>query len=443
MTNLRSGLAALALVALVLPGAGNARANAPTATHSSGEVSYVMKRGDTLFVLWRQFFAGPKALNRVRSMNRITNVRRIPTGKVLHIPRTLLLDQKSLARLESLRGQVTISVNGATRPAREGETLSEGAEVETGRNAFVTLRLADGSTLAVPSLSVLGLTWLREVNLTGALEREVNVRAGRMRARVTPMTNPDSSFRVVTPVAVSAVRGTEFRVAYRAGQSFSAVEVDNGKVEFIGADTRVLISAGFGAVNLNGQQSGALRLLAPPKLDEPDKVQSEEQLHFSLIALAGAESYHVQIARDAGFVENVAEETSQGTEFTMQSLPADSYFVKVSAYDEQGLEGMADTYTFERRRNIISGTIEVGSDKRQLRFRWDNTSDGLASYRFQLVRKSEPSLTVVDETGLNEKFLSVSNVSPGDYAWRVGSQLIANGKVIMTWTEPQTFHVTK
>ncbi|MBL0115683.1 MAG: FecR domain-containing protein [Sphingomonadales bacterium] len=328
-------------------------------------------------------------------------------------------------------------------PSARGETLGEGAEVETGRNAFVTLRLADGSALAVPSLSVLGLTWLREVNLTGALEREVNVRVGRMRARVTPMTNPDSSFRVVTPVAVSAVRGTEFRVAYRAGQSFSAVEVDNGKVEFIGAGTRVLISAGFGAVNLNGQQSGALRLLAPPKLDEPDKVQSEEQLHFSLIALAGAESYHVQIARDAGFVENVAEETSQGTEFTMQSLPADSYFVKVSAYDEQALEGMADTYTFERRRNIISGKIEAGSDKRQLRFRWDNTSDGLASYRFQLVRKSEPSLTVVDETGLNEKFLSVSNVSPGDYAWRVGSQLIANGKVIMTWTEPQTFHVTK
>jgi hypothetical protein len=117
--------------------------------------------------------------------------------------------------------------------------------------------------------------------------------------------------------------------------------------------------------------------------------------------------------------------------------------VKVSAYDEQGLEGMADTYTFERRRNIISGKLEAGSDKRQLRFRWDNTSDGQASYRFQLVRKSEPSLTVVDETGLTEKFLSVSNVPPGDYVWRVGSQLIANGKVIMTWTEPQTFHVTK
>ena len=158
MTHLRSGLTALALIALVQSGVGSARANASTVSHSSGEVSYVMKRGDTLFVLWRQFFAGPKALNRVRSMNRITNVRRIPTGKVLHIPRTLLRDQKSLARLESLRGQVTISVNGATRPAREGETLGEGAEVETGRNAFVTLRLADGSALAVPSLSVLGLT---------------------------------------------------------------------------------------------------------------------------------------------------------------------------------------------------------------------------------------------------------------------------------------------
>jgi len=434
-------LAAIALSAPVV-----ARADEKAADGRSGQVDYAFKRGDTLFNLWRVYLFGPTAAAQVAQINHIKDARRIPIGMVLHIPRAVLRDELSTAKVETYSGPVTISIGNQTSPARVGDTFGEGAVIDTGRNAFVALRLADGSAVALPSQSSLRINWLRKVKLNGALEREIGLDAGRLRTKVIPMTNPGSSFRVVTPIAVSAVRGTEFRVAYEPTGAFSATQVDEGKVKFAdnSGKAELELLPGFGAANADGHPTGVVKLLTPPKLDLPDKVQSEEELHFAIKPLADAMRYHVQIAKDAGFLEEIAEASGPETNFILPTQPADSYFVRASAYDRYGLEGAAETYTFERRRNLVKGAVDAAPPGvRRLRFRWDGTVDGTPQYRFQLVRTGAGEAPVVDEVGLSANVLSVSSLPPGDYSWRVCSLLIVKGKAIATWSPAQSIHVGK
>ena len=435
----------LFLATIALLGPANARADTTPAV-TPAPVAYVVKRGETLFQLWRGYFAGPTAVQQIARLNHITNMRQISTGKVLYIPRALLRDELSIGKVETFSGPVTLHIGTQTSAAKVGDTFAEGAEIETGRNAFVALRLADGSVLALPSQSSLRITRLRKVKLNGALEREITLGAGRVRTKVTPMTNPDSNFRVVTPIAVSAVRGTEFRVDYESTGAFSATQVDEGKVKFADhTDTGGLeLPPGFGAANAAGHPTGVIKLLAPPKLDQPDKVQSEAELHFAIKPFAEATRYHLQIAKDAGFLEEITEVSGAEPNFTLPSLPGDSYFVRVSAYDRFGLEGSPETYTFERRRNLVKGAVDASPPGvRRLRFRWDGAVDGTPQYRFQLAKTGAADAPLVDEAGLSANVLSVSNLPPGDYSWRVCSMLIVKGKVVATWTPAQSIHVGK
>jgi hypothetical protein len=433
-----------ATLALLVPGANLAAA--PTVELATKQVRYTVKRGDTLFSLWTNYFTGPAAVRQVQRLNGIADPRRIPVGTVLTIPRNLLRDETTQAKIEAFSGPVTIRRGGVSHTAQLNEILREGDEIDCGRNAFATLRLADNSALAIPSQSTLQLSRLRKVKLTGALERDISVKAGRVRAKAAPMTNPDSSFRVITPVAVSAVRGTEFRVGFDESEAFSASQVDEGKVAFAGSpgSSELDLPAGFGAADAKGKPTGVVKLIAAPKLAAPDKVQSDERLNFALVPLTGATRYHLQIAKDAGFLEAITEDNQVQPVFDLPSIPSESYFVRVSAFDQYGLEGTADTYSFERRLNLVKAGVDGGAPgERKLRFKWDGTVDGTPQYRFQLIRKGQPDVPVVDAAGLSENLLSISNLPPGDYQWRVCSILLVKGKVVTTWTAPQSLHVSK
>jgi hypothetical protein len=434
----------IALLAAIAPSV--ASAGLPPAGLATKVVTYTVKRGDTLFDLSHAYFTGLSAVRQVQKINRIEDPRRIPIGTVLRIPRGLLRDETSQARIESFSGPVLIRRGGQSHAVGLNERLMEGDEIDCGRNAFATLRLADNSALAIPSQSTMQLSRLRKVKLTGALERDIAVKVGRLRAKVTPMTHPDSSFRVVTPVSVSAVRGTEFRVGFDSAEEFSASQVDDGNVGFSvrAGKNEVLLPPGFGAAAIKGRTTGPMKLLDAPKLAEPEKIQSGDQLHFALEPLPGATRYHLQIARDAGFLETIAEDNQIAPFFDLPSIAADSYFVRVSAFDRHGLEGTAGTYSFERWRNLVLGEVErAPAGEHWLRFKWHATVDGTPQYRFQMIRKGQPDVPVVDEAGLTDNLLSVSSLPAGEYEWRVCSILLVKGKVVTTWTALQSFHVAK
>lgn len=157
------------------------------------------------------------------------------------------------ASLEAAAGSVTVERGGAApRAAKAGDPLADGDAVATGAKSTALVRLADGSRLKLRESSRLVLYLPKE----RAPWTEVLLTAGSAFAKVTKRA-AGAEFRVRTPSAVAAVRGTRFFTAYgreRAGNRDLWVCVDEGAVE-VGTNASkktVLVPAGSGVLIKSG-----------------------------------------------------------------------------------------------------------------------------------------------------------------------------------------------
>lgn len=407
--------------------------------------SYVVRQGDTLYTLAAQYFVGQNDFATVQRINHIANPYRIPVGRTLNIPKHLLRRELTAARVKTFSGPVVVTVAGSKAAIKVGLPIGETSTIETGANAFLTLALADGSIVSIPSQSRVQVQRLRRIVMTGAVERDFAIERGRARAIVTPMPDPDSSFHITTPVAVSAVRGTEYRVGYDPAEQEATTEVIEGKVAFASSDKHrnLLIPAGFGTSSDSAAPNTPIALLGAPVLVQPGRTQHEPELAFALEPMAAAKGYHVTIARDAGFLDVIREEETATPSTQMASLPDGTYFVRVSATDANGLEGLAETYAFERRLNNVRTAMDQKQDRghRYYQFRWDAQGQGIPRFRFQLGTCGEAAAPLVDEVSLDTRSITIRDLPAGTYCWRVMSLLFADGKANGAWSRSERFHI--
>jgi len=420
---------------------GTASAAAPVGTP---EVTvYAVHAGDTLASLARVGLVGRDAVAAVMRINHIPVPRRLRAGESLRIPRALLRDEGSFASVEAFSGPVTLMVGGHALPVHTGVQVGEGAQIQTGRNGFVTLRLRDDSAVSLPSQTSVVIARLRRVLLNGAVEREFRLADGHLHTTVTHMIQPESTFRVVTPLTVSAVRGTGFRVDYAAAAQTGVTEVDEGRVavDVPVGKAPVLVPAGLGLAASAQGLGTPTPLLPAPGLVDPGRVQTGAQLAFRVVPKDGAVAYHAQISRDAGALDVVAETTVPGPDIGFDALATGSWFLRLTAIDAQGIEGSATSFVFDRFRNEVGGSMAQSraGGHRSYQFKWSGVADGAPRYRFRLWRDGHDTPAVVDETGLQSHVLDIRDLPPGDYRWQVTSTLIAGGRVIESPSPVQSF----
>lgn len=131
-----------------------------------------------------------------------------------------------VCEVAALTGEVQVQDAAGTRSLRAGERLEPGAELRTGAQARVRLRFVDGSTLVLADQSQLRIE--RFVQGPGQpREAALLLQLGLIGQQVRPAAG--GSWRVRTPTAVTAVRGTEFSVEV-GGDLATAVHVSSGTV---------------------------------------------------------------------------------------------------------------------------------------------------------------------------------------------------------------------
>lgn len=408
-------------------------------------LAYTVQSGDTLSGLGAY-------LNRhadyrlIQRDNRVADPRRMAVGRVLLIPVRLLRADPDQARVAGFRGAATLTRNGTQGPIATGQGVSEGDVLTTGANAFIRLALSDGSHVTVPSNSRIRLLRLRRYALNGAVDHGFAVQAGRIESTVTPRRRP-GGFVIETPVSVSAVRGTEFRVAFDATTERASTGVIEGVVN---------VRSGDGAASVAAEASegvsvtrGAVRLadlLPAPELIDPDQVHSAPDVRMQLAHLADARTYRGRLALDAGMIEAFAEvDSSSGADVLVFPELADgAYFVRLTALAEDGLEGRPATYAFIRARNGIGGLaadLASGDRRRPFRFRWSAEGEGQAVFRFQLSREDDEGAPLIDQPGLTEEAFTVTDLPAGVYTWRVQSSRHRFGRLLQAWSEPQQLRI--
>lgn len=430
----------ISVASLLLFTVGPAAA-APAQRQDDGAVIYIAARGDSLYGLARQHMLRMGDYPVVQRLNRIADPHRIPVGTRLRFPIRLLRTEPLSMRLVAYRGDLGIQRDGTVTAPAIGLDIAQGSILQTGIAGYATIQLSDGSRFSLPSQSRVKIGAARRILMTGGVDIDLVVERGRVETEAAPVPVDKGRFRLRTPIAVSAVRGTKYRVAYEADGTNSLTEVLEGTVG-VGADANVPtpIEAGFGAgVSPDGRLYKD-RLLAPPVLRDPGRVHVDPLVTLTLDALPDARGYHVQIGADAGFVDVIAAMRSAGPEVAFPAIPNGRWFVRVSAIGPGGLEGMTQSYAIRRVLTGLDASADaLGPDI--FRFRWSGAGEGRRFYRFQLLRQGQGTVPVVDEPALEGEELRIAGLTPGTYSWRVGVRQLADGDDSENWLPAQTLIV--
>lgn len=413
-------------------------ASPPPKAADADVVRYVVKPRDTLYDLTRSFLVPARTWQALLPLSGTHNPRRLPIGRTLAIPRGWLRFTTEDARLASFRGTVSIDVAGKAVAPVAGLTIGEGARIATAANSFATLLLADRSRVTLPSQSRVTVRQMRRILLTGAIEYRIELEQGRLQTNVTPLTDPSGRYRISTPLTMTAVRGTEFRVAYDPAIPTAATEVLAGTVAVssTGNDQPALVRHSFGAATDAAGRTRTEALLPAPELLDPGKVQRDDMVELHIAPVTGAAAYRIILASDAGFIDSFAEQSAPGRDFALPDIPDGNQFVRVSAIAPDGLEGIGQTYALSRRlASVHAGT--VGQDRDGYRFRWFGAGSGERRYRFQIRRDSPDTAPIVDEVGLTADEIMVHRLPPGIYYWRVAVIQSGSGDDIQNWAPPE------
>ncbi len=337
--------------ASVPPRAGGTDASV-RAADSGDFLVYETVAGDTLAGLAEAHFRDPADWRRARAANAailagMGATSPLAAGTRLRLDAAWLRRTPAAAEIVAFRGDVRVRAGGTTRAARIGMRLQEGDGIATGAVGFVTLRLPDGSEIALPTSSAIRFERLRRYSLNGALDRRIRLEAGGTQSRVVPLPDPTSRHEITTPVGVAAVRGTEFRVRYTPGMARASAGVIEGRVGVAaGRAPERLLRAGTGIVFTAAGPGPVTRLPAPPVALDMPAVQRGSVARFALRPERGL-GFRAIVATDPNLRDPVAEAESADGRFVIEGLPSGRYHLAVTAVTSDGLEGLPARFTFD------------------------------------------------------------------------------------------------
>jgi len=132
------------------------------------------------------------------------------------------------ARVAGVRGRAVISGHAHSQSSLvRGDLVSPGDEIDTTSGGRVTLELSDGSMLIVQPGSHVVLQDYRDAS---SLRELLHIAVGHVRIRINHFGGRPNPYRINSPTASIAVRGTEFSVAVDAAGDTEVV-VYEGLVE--------------------------------------------------------------------------------------------------------------------------------------------------------------------------------------------------------------------
>jgi hypothetical protein len=376
-----------------------------------------------------RYLTSVAAIRQVQRVNHITNVYRVPVAARLRIPLVVLRAEPLKARVLSVRGTVSAVQGGRAVPVANGAELVPDTLIETGADGLITLGLPNGSRTSLPTHTRMRITQLRRFLLTNSIDYDFTVETGKAETSATPLGTGGGLFRIRTPRAVAAVRGTQFRVGL-AGEDALAEVLEGTVAAGAAGALPEPIGKGFGAVvSAKGLIKEAL--LPAPVLTAPGKVQVDPLVRLAYAAATGARGYHLQIAKDASFTEVIADRQGTDRTFELADVPDGSLFVRASAIAASGLEGEVQTYALRRRLTGLAASAAADADR--MTFKWGGPGSGRRLYRFQLARDAKDATPQIDEPGLESEGITLGALSPGTYYWRVGVQQFGDDGITENW----------
>lgn len=415
--------------------------NPPPPTHNSvteSEFVYRFRARDTLIQVCRRLLLQPQRWPEVQRRNGIRNPYNIPPDTPIRIPHSWLRLTTDTAIVQAVAGAVTRDGT----PVSQGDVLPEGARIETGPDGSISIQFADLSVVTLQKSSVLLLARLQAVQgVSDGHEAGLKLESGRAEIRVKPKRDV-GRFEIVTPVAISAVRGTQFRTGFDPESGHAITETLEGAVGVGSQRNSVSLAAGFGTrVEATGAVLNPVPLLPMPDLQSIPEVNSRAQLHAEFPPLARAANYRMQLAADGEFRVLLADEVAATPAFDFK-IPADGeYWLRARGIDELGIEGADALRRFSQHLLPSAPELQVPANGSRhyaggVLLQWTPLADAV-SYRLQVARDLQFTNLVTDRPVDSAATADLADLSPGVYLWRIAG--VNSSGESGPWSESRQF----
>ena len=306
---------------------------------------YTFRPGDTIWKLAKTYTTSVNNWMAIQKLNQIArgSDRQIKPGERIKIPVSMLKRQPAPATVIDTSDKVRL-----IRADQSEETLAaynklySGDTIITGDGQFVSLRFADGSRLTILPDSRVSLDALSQFGQTGMIDTQIHLNSGNVDTHVMKQA-PGNRYEITTPSAVTAVRGTQFRVSSDASEVTRAEVVKGVVAVSAGEADKALsqqVNAGYGVIAEKGKPvSAPVKLLA-----EPVATFRQNTIHWQ--ALDGATAYRYQLASDSDFSHVLQDSVTAELSADLSNLATGDYYARVRGIDNHQLQGLNAQLSF-------------------------------------------------------------------------------------------------
>lgn len=389
---------------------------------------YSVKKGDTLWSLASGYLIDASYLKKIQRLNNISDPLDLPVGSKIKIPTEWLKPISVPVYADAIEGIIElIKKTGGSSTLKKGDVLEVGDRVLTNKNSSVLLKFKDDTSVIVEENSDLEIETLIQPKDNAQSKIQLHLKKGRVETNVDSSKKYKTEFIIRTPVSMTSVRGTRYRVSAMPEDDVSHTEVLEGVVDVSNVGETQKILKDYGTVVLKGQSPmPPIKLLDPPSVTDIPKVFGVFPAHFTLPDLDAKQKYRLQISKNEGFQSILFNETFLSSVIQLPELPDATYQARIRQIDQYGLEGKNAYFsivfnTEPKAPTLLEPKSEAGFVDNKLDFSWEKGKAG-NTYLFQLSSTKDFSQLLVNKNNISSSHVAWNKeLEDGKYYWRVAT----------------------
>ena len=392
---------------------------------------YQVEKGDTLWDIADEYMIDVFFYKRLQKLNNIKNPYLLQPGRTITAPVEWLGSLPGKANVISKFGHVVVVKNRAKRisPAL-GYQIEVNDSFITGQDSTATIEFSDGSILSVYPRTVLEFNSLLQSLDGSVIKARLVVTQGRVDIDISDEKVDGRRLEIESPSAVTAVRGTVFRVGVDSESNDTVTEVVSGAVDVTNTQSNKMIAVDSGLGTKTGSKAQSvppMELLEKPVL-EKSKNTDDQLGSLSWKKLDKAKYYRVRVATDEDFINTVYNKLTIGNRADdIYFLQNGKHYVSVRAADKYDIEGFDSVTTITVNAYplpplIITPLNQTISHRRTPKFGWQIINGEVEQLKFQLANDRNFESIVIDKVMQPvNRFKLEEKLDKGQYFWRVAS----------------------
>ena len=385
---------------------------------------YTVRLGDNLINFGKAHLINPDDWKVLQQLNQVKNPYQMQAGSTLNVPLKLVRQGAAEAEVMLATGDAQLENGNAFTPLSVGQKLGPGASLVTKGNSKVVIKFADGTQTSMASNSKLVLDTLSIYSGGGMVDTKLRLQQGQVETQANPNHVIGNKMQIITPTAIAAVRGTQFRVT--ADAASLKQETLEGKVALTAAGQEVAVDKGYGSFAEAGQApSPPIVLLAAADTTQLSTKFDSLPVRFNMPAQAGAVAWAGKVSADSHFNQVLAEVESAGSSIDFNDIANGKYYLTVRAKDKNGLGGYDAQHTFTVKARPFAPNLVFPAKGAVVRdaqpsLQWDAVAEAKL-YAVELATDAEFK-SIVTTSKVDARSYQIGQaLVPGQYFWRVAS----------------------